>query len=219
MGFAGDGRIRSGEYPESAEHGGRKEERGVETKGQNLLLKTVERGSMLGAAGQAVRNKGAPGIDRMAADELVPCLERHYKELVGSILNGSYGPAPVRGVEIPKPDGGVRLPGVPAAVDRMVRQAPAQVPAPVYEPVFSDRGCGFRPGRSARDAVAKALGYYDEGYASLVDLDMAKYFDTISHDKLLTVLKENVDDGGARSLVRRFLKSGVMTGGLVSQTT
>jgi group II intron reverse transcriptase/maturase len=182
-------------------------------------LKAVEHDNMLRAARQVVGNKGAPGIDQMAVDELLPYLERHYRELVGSILNDSYRPRPVRRVEIPKPDGGIRLPGVPTVIDRMVQQALAQVLVPIYESVFSDHSYGFRPGRSAQDAVRKALGYYNEGCASVVDLDMAKYFDTINHDKLLTVLKENVDDEGVCNLIRRFLKSGVMIGGLVSPTT
>lgn len=185
---------------------------------RGLLQKVVAPHNMRSAAEQVVRNKGAPGIDGMAVDELLPYLKKHYHELVGRILNDGYRASPVRRVEIPKPDGGKRLLGIPTVIDRMVQQAIAQVLAPVFEPVFSDHSYGFRPGRSAHDAVRKAYGYYEEGYRHVVDIDMAKYFDTINHDKLMNMLREHVDDKGLCRLIFRFLRSGVMKDGICSPT-
>jgi group II intron reverse transcriptase/maturase len=122
-------------------------------------------------------------------------------------------------VEIPKPDGGKRLLGIPKVIDRMVRQAIAQVLTPIYEQLFSNHSYGFRPGRSAHDAIKEAYGYYSEGYSHVVDLDLEKYFDTVNHDKLIAMLREEVKDERVIALIRKYLKSGVLFGGLVSSTT
>jgi group II intron reverse transcriptase/maturase len=183
-----------------------------------MLDKVLAYSNMLEAAEHVIRNKGAPGVDGMTVDELLPYLETHYRELVGRILDKTYRPEPVRRVEIPKPDGGVRLLGIPAVIDRMVQQAVAQILVPMTEEIFSEHSYGFRPGRSAHDAIREAKGYFDEGYGHVVDIDLAKYFDSLNHDKLMSMLKEIVGDSRVRWLIFRFLKSGVMINGLVSAT-
>jgi retron-type reverse transcriptase/predicted regulator of amino acid metabolism with ACT domain len=144
-------------------------------------------------------------------------------ELCESIEGGWYKAQPVRRVEIPKADGGVRLLGVPTVIDRMVRklcfrkQAVVQVLQPVFEPEFSDSSYGFRPGRSAQQAIERAKGYYEEGYTQVVDLDLEKFFDTVNHDLLIKMVRETVKDEAIITLIKKFIKSGVMADGLVSQ--
>jgi group II intron reverse transcriptase/maturase len=182
----------------------------LETMITSLFEMVLTRSNMEAAAQQVVSNKGAPGIDGMTVDELYPYLERYYEVLVGKIRIGRYRPRPVRRVEIPKPGGGVRLLGIPSVVDRMVQQAIAQVLTPKFESLFSEHSYGFRPGRSAHDAVRKAKEYCNEGYNHVVDIDLAKYFDTVNHDLLIKILREVVQDEDLVQLIRKFLKSGVM---------
>jgi group II intron reverse transcriptase/maturase len=154
----------------------------------------------------------------MTVEELLPYLKTRYDEVIGKIRNGTYKPKPVRRVEIPKPDGGVRLLGVPTVLDRFVRQATAQVLSLIFEETFSEYSYGFRPGRSAHDALMQVKKYYDDDYKHVVDLDLAKYFDTVNHDKLIHMLREIVKDERVILLVRKFLVSGVMINGLISST-
>jgi group II intron reverse transcriptase/maturase len=163
-------------------------------------------------------NRGSAGIDGMTVDELQDYLIKHYLELCESIRGGWYKPKPVRRVEIPKPDGGKRLLGVPTVIDRMVQQAMVQVLQPVFEQTFSDSSFGFRPKRNAHQAIQRAKKYYEEGYTYVVDLDLQKYFDTVNHDLLIKMVRETIKDEAVITLVRKFLKSGVMFEGLVSQT-
>ena len=155
----------------------------------------------------------------MTVDEMLPYLKEHREELLGALRNGKYKPKAVRRVEIPKPDGGMRKLGVPTVIDRMIQQAIVQVLQPIYEPLFSENSYGFRPKRSAHQAISKALEYYNEGYTQVVDLDLAKYFDTVNHDILIDMLREQIKDERVISLIRKYLKSGVMINGLVSPTT
>jgi group II intron reverse transcriptase/maturase len=141
----------------------------------------------------------------------------HYRELRESIEGGWYKPQPVRRVEIPKPDGGIRQLGVPTVIDRMVQQALVQVLQPVFEQTFSDSNYGFRPGRSVQQAIECARRYYEEGYTWVVDLDLEKFFDTVNHDLLIKMVRETVTDEPIISLIKKFLKSGIMVDGLVSQ--
>jgi group II intron reverse transcriptase/maturase len=154
----------------------------------------------------------------MTVKELEPYLIGHYRELCESIEGGWYKAQPVRGVEIPKADGGVRLLGVPTVIERMVQQAVVQVLQPVFEPRFSDSSYGFRPGRSAQQAIGRAKGYYEEGYTWVVDLDLEKFFDTVNHDLLIKRVRETVKDEAIITLIKKFIKSGVMADGLVSQS-
>jgi group II intron reverse transcriptase/maturase len=160
----------------------------------------------------------------MTVDGLNEYLIKHYRELCENIRGGRYKPKPVKRVEIPKPEGGKRLLGIPTVIDRMVQQAIVQVLQPVFERTFSDSSFGFRPGRSAHQAIQRAKGYYEEGYTCVVDLDLAKYFDTVNQrtkvrDLLIKMVRETVKDETVISLICGFLKSGVLVDGLVSQTT
>jgi group II intron reverse transcriptase/maturase len=200
---------RSVASPESAEKDG----------AESLLEKVLHRDNLNAAYKRVKQNGGAAGVDGMTVDEMLPYLKEHKYELLAGIRNGKYRPQPVRRVEIPKPDGGVRLLGVPTVIDRMIQQALVQVLQPIFEPAFSDSSFGFRPGRNAQQAMRKAKEYYEQGYTRVVDLDLAKYFDTVNHDLLIGMVREQVKDEAVILLIRKFLKSGVMANGLLSPTT
>ena len=189
-----------------------------EKNGGDLLKSIVSRENMVRAYKQVRKNGGAPGVDGMTVDGLKTYLGEHYESLICSILDGTYRPLPVRRVEIPKPDGGVRLLGVPTVKDRMVQQAVAQVLMPIFEQTFSDSSYGFRPGRSAKQAIQKARDLYNEGYRYVADLDLSKYFDTINHELLLNMIREEIDDKAVIRLIKQFLKSGVMAEGVLMRT-
>lgn len=191
----------------------------AEKNGANLLAQILHKDNLNAAFKRVKQNGGAAGVDGMTVEEMLPYLKEHGKELVQSIQGGWYKPKPVRRVEIPKPDGGVRMLGVPTVIDRMLQQAMVQVLQPIFEPTFSDSSYGFRPKRNAQQAIKRAREYYDEGYTRVVDIDLAKYFDTVNHDILLDMVRTEVKDEAVIKLIRRFLKSGVMANGLVSQTT
>ena len=163
-------------------------------------------------------NKGAPGIDGMTVEDALPYLREHQQELTDRIYKGKYTPSPVRRVEIPKPDGGVRKLGIPTVTDRTLQQAIAQQLMPIYEPLFSEGSFGYRPGRSAKDAVTKVKKYAEEGYVFAVVLDLSKYFDTLNHELLLNLLRRNIKDERVIQLIKRYLKSGVMENGVVMPT-
>jgi len=183
-----------------------------------LLEKILDRDNMNRAYKRVKANKGKPGIDGMTVDELLPFLKENGDRIREAIMEGKYKPKPVRRVEIPKPDGGIRLLGIPTVLDRVIQQATAQVLSPIYEKEFSDSSYGFRPGRNAHQAVRKCKEYIDAGYSWAVDIDLAKYFDTVNHDKLMRLLSEKIKDGRVLSLIRKYLKSGVMINGVVIDT-
>lgn len=186
--------------------------------GNELLEQILSRDNMNNAYKRVKANKGSHGIDGMTVDELLQYLKEYGQELRQSLLEGRYKPEPVRRVEIPKPDGGIRLLGIPTVVDRVIQQSVAQVLTPIYEKKFSDNSYGFRPLRSAKQAVEKCKGYINAGYTWAVDIDLAKYFDTINHDKLIKILSEDIKDGRVISLIRKYLQSGVMINGVVMDT-
>ena len=162
-------------------------------------------------------NKGSPGVDGMTVDELPEYLKQHELEIGEQLRNGTYQPQPVKRVEIRKPDGtGMRKLGVPTVLDRFVQQAVLQVLQKRWEPTFSEHSHGFRPGRSARQAVHEAQQYIAEGYRWVVDLDLEKFFDRVNHDRLMAAVAERVADKRMLKLIRAFLKAGVMEDGLVS---
>jgi len=170
------------------------------------------------AVRKVMRNKGSAGIDGMGVQELPGYFDAHWKEIREQIVTRTYKPRPVLRVEIPKDNGTVRLLGIPTAVDRAIQQALVQVLTPVFEPTFSDFSYGFRPGRSAEDAVRLAQTYMSEGYQHAVDLDLSKFFDTVDHDILMGLIDKHMDDKDVRRLIFVFLNSGVMTNGSMLAT-
>lgn len=159
---------------------------------------------------QVVRNKGAEGVDGMKYTELKDYLKEHGEEIKEQIRTRKYKPKPVKRVEIPKDNGGVRNLGVPTVVDRFIQQAIVQILTPIYEPLFSEHSFGFRPNRCCEMAIVKALECMNEGYHWVVDIDLEKFFDNVSHDKLITIVMRNVKDGEIVSLIRKYLVSGIM---------
>ena len=171
----------------------------------------------LKAALQQVKaNKGSAGIDRMNVDELADYLKQHWPAIREQLLSGTYEPKPVRRVEIPKPDGGVRKLGIPTVLDRFIQEAVMPVLQRRWDPSFSNHSYGFRPGRSAHQAVAQAQQYIAEGYGWVVDFDLEKFFDRVQHDKLMGQIAKRVEDKRLLKLIRAFLTAGVMENGLVS---
>ena len=161
-------------------------------------------------------NKGSPGVDGMTVHDLPEYLKQHWPTIREQLLNGTYQPPPVKRVEIPKPDGGVRKLGIPTVLDRFIQQAVMQVLQGRWDGTFSDHSYGFRPGRSAHQAVEQAQKYIAEGCRWVVDLDLEKFFDRVCHDKLMAKLAERVSDKRLLELIRAFLRAGVMEDGLVS---
>ena len=184
----------------------------------DLLGGILERDNLNRAYKRVKANKGAPGVDGMTVEEALPWLKEHKVELLERIRKGHYTPSPVRRVEIPKPDGGIRKLGIPTVVDRIIQQAIAQKLIPIYEPKFSEGSYGYRPGRSAKDAVLKIKEYAKQGYTRAVVLDLSKYFDTLNHVILLNILRKDVKDERVIQMIKRYLKSGVMENGVVVRT-
>ena len=164
------------------------------------------------------RNGGSPGIDGMTVDDLTGYLKQHWLEIRDQLLSGTYQPQPVRRVEIPKPDGGVRKLGVPTVLDRMIQQAVMQVLQGSWDNTFSESSYGFRPGRSAHQAVARAQQHIAAGYRWVVDLDLEKFFDRVNHDRLMGQIARRVHDKRLLRLIRSWLKAGVLENGLVGPT-
>jgi RNA-directed DNA polymerase len=185
---------------------------------ERLMEEVCERGNLKQALRRVQRNGGRPGIDGMTVDELPGYLKEQWPSLRAQLLNGGYKPQPVKRVPIPKPDGGVRNLGIPTALDRFVQQAVMQVLQHRWDKTFSEHSFGFRPNRSAHQAVARAQQYIAAGYCWTVDLDLEKFFDRVNHDKLLGRMAQRVADKRMLKLVRAFLNAGVMENGLVSPT-
>jgi RNA-directed DNA polymerase len=185
------------------------------TGGSRLMEIILERENIDRALHQVRSNKGAAGVDGMTVDQLPSYMRRHWQKVKASLLDGTYRPLPVRRKEIPKPQGGVRLLGIPATLDRMIQQAISQVLQKIWEPVFSDNSFGFRPKRSAHQAVFRSKQYVEQGYRHVVDMDLSKFFDRVHHDRLMSRLATRVPDTRLLKLIRTFLTSGIMIGGLV----
>ena len=183
-----------------------------------LIEKILSEENLNEAVKRVKANKGACGIDKMSVSELDEYLRKHKEEIISSIMNMTYKPQPVRRVYIPKPNGKKRPLGIPTAVDRVVQQATAQVLSQIYDESFSDNSYGFRPKRSSHGAIDKVLNYLNEGCEWVIDLDIEKYFDTVNHDKLISILREKVNDKTTLHLIRSFLRAGVMENGLTSPT-
>ena len=179
-----------------------------------LLEQILTRDNLNRAYKQVKKNKGAGGIDGMRVGELLPYLRKHREELMQSLQGGKYRPKPVRRVEIPKENGKMRKLGIPTVVDRLIQQAICQILSPIFEEQFSNNSFGFRPRRSTHGALQKAQADITEGYRHVVDMDLAKYFDTVNQSKLIQILSETITDGRVISLIHRFLRAGVMVGGV-----
>ena len=181
-----------------------------------LMEKIVSRANMMVAYQRVMANKGAAGIDRMTVEQLQPYLKEHWPRIKEELLEGRYRPQPVRGVEIPKPGGGMRQLGIPTVVDRLIQQAMHQVLMPLFDPGFSKASYGFRPGRSAHDAVRAARTHVAEGRRFVVDLDLEKFFDRVNHDVLMARVARWVADRRVLRVIRRYLQAGLMTGGITT---
>lgn len=216
---AGYRRMDNMEYEEydevcSAFHGEQTSQNGV----SNLFERILSRENLNLAYLQVVRNKGVAGIDGMTCEQLLPYLKENREELLSQLRNGTYKPSPVRRVEIPKGNREMRKLGIPTVIDRMIQQAINQILQPVFESKFSDNSFGFRPKRSAHDAIKRAQTYYKEGYKYVVDIDMKAYFDTVNHDKLMYFIEMKVTDKRVLRLIRLYLQSGVMINGLFEKS-
>ena len=183
---------------------------------QRMMEEVCERENRREALKRVRTNQGRPGVDGMTVDELPGYLEQHWPAIREQLLNGTYAPQPVKRVEIPKPDGGMRKLGIPTVLDRLVQQMVQQILQKQWDPTFSEHSYGFRPGRSAQQAVARAQQYIAEGYGWVVDFDLEKFFDRVNHDKLMGAIAKRVEDKRLLNLIRAFLNAGVMEGGLVS---
>ena len=190
----------------------------VQTDTANLLEKILLRDNLNKAYKRVKENKGGYGVDGMKVEKLLPFLKQHGLSLIKEIAMGKYKPQPVRRVEIPKPNGGIRLLGIPTVVDRFIQQAIAQVLTKVYDKDFSESSYGFRPGRDAHMAVKQAKEYMNQGYRWVVDIDLEKFFDKVNHDILMSILAKKIQDKMVLKLIRKYLQSGVMIGGLYSKT-
>ena len=207
-----------GRKPEAARAGGSNfPGKGEQTDSRepDLIERMLERGNMLRALQAVEANRGAAGMDGMEVGQLRSYLREHWAGIKEQILNGSYEPRPVRRVDIPKPGGGTRMLGIPTVLDRLIQQAIHQILSPLWEPEFSPHSYGFRPGRNAAQAVKAAQGYVNSGQRWVVDMDLEKFFDRVNHDVLMARVGRRVKDRRMLRLIRRYLQSGIMQGGLV----
>ena len=182
---------------------------------ENLLEKIVDKRNIFEAYKKVVANKGSSGIDGMRVDELLTYLKENYETLKANLLDGKHKVQPVKRVEIPKPNGGVRLLGIPTVVDRLIQQAINQVINPIFDREFSNSSYGFRPGRSAHMALKQAQTYINEGYRQVVDMDLEKFFDNVNHDILMNLVSRKIEDKRVLKLIRKYLNSGIMLNGVV----
>jgi RNA-directed DNA polymerase len=185
-------------------------------RSDRLMEEIVDRENLKEALRRVKANKGSPGVDGMTVNQLDDYLKQQWPTILEQLLSGTYKPKPVKRVEIPKPDGGVRKLGIPTVLCRFVQQAVMQVLQRQWAPTFSNHSYGFRPGRSAHQAVAQAQRYIAEGYNWVIDLDLEKFFDRVNHDKLMAQIAKRVEDKRLLKLIRAFLNAGVMENGLIS---
>lgn len=181
-----------------------------------LMEMILERRNMFRALEQVCANKGAPGIDKITVKQIGGYLRRHWPKIKADLLNSNYKPLPVRRKEIDKPDGGVRLLGIPTVPDRIIQQAIAQIVEQIWDPTFSKFSYGFRPGRSAHDAILQSKQYLLDGYTYVVDMDLSKFFDRVNHDRLMSRLACKIKDKRVLKLIRRYLNAGTMINGVVT---
>ena len=202
--------------PEALRDEARPARQGIEGSGRDsLLTQALASANMVKAWKRVKANRGSAGVDGRTIAETAAYLRTHWPRIRESLLNGSYRPEPVRRVQIPKPDGGMRELGIPTVTDRLIQQALLQVLQPKIDPTFSEHSYGFRPGRRAHDAVLAARRYVQDGYRVVVDVDLEKFFDRVNHDILMERLSRRIDDKAVLRLIRRYLVAGIMDGGVV----
>lgn len=207
--------IPKSEGEESQAHTACDENAGDETL--ELMEEVLRRENLMQAYKRVKSNKGAPGVDGMTVEELLPYCRGNWEKIREQLLSETYEPRPVKRVETPKPDGkGTRMLGIPVVLDRLIQQAIQQLLTPIYDPTFSENSHGFRPGRSAHDAIRKAREYVNEGYTWVVDIDLEKFFDRVNHDVLMSRIARRVKDKRLLRLIRRYLQAGMMEGGVVT---
>jgi RNA-directed DNA polymerase len=186
--------------------------------GEDRLMETIlGRENMLEALQRVESNKGAPGVDGMKTAQLRGYIRRHWEKIKRAVLDGTYRPLPARRKEIPKESGGVRLLGIPTVLDRLIQQAIAQVLTSLWDHTFSEYSYGFRPGRSAHQAIEQARRYVEAGYTYVVDIDLSKFFDRVNHDRLMTRLATRIQDKRVLKLIRAYLNSGTLVGDAIEQ--
>lgn len=186
---------------------------------EDLLQQALSRENMAAAWKRVKANKGSAGVDRLSIEQTIEYLKEHWPRIRSELLSGVYRPQAVRRVEIPKPTGGKRELGIPTVVDRLIQQALLQILQPLIDPTFSEFSYGFRPGRSAHDAVRQAQRYAQEGYRFVVDVDLEKFFDRVNHDILMDRLAKRIADKAVLRLIRRYLQAGIMANGVVLERT
>ncbi|QDU68474.1 Group II intron-encoded protein LtrA [Planctomycetes bacterium Pla86] len=177
----------------------------------------LERRNMEAALRRVKKNRGSPGVDGMTTDELLPYLRGHWARIRASLLDSTYTPAPIKRQSVPKSGGGTRELGIPTVLDRLIQQALLQVLQPIFDPTFSEHSFGFRPGRSAHDALRAATRHVQSGHRVVVDVDLEKFFDRVHHDVLMGKLAKRIEDRRVLRLIRRYLQSGVMVDGVLMQ--
>lgn len=184
----------------------------------DLMEQMLSRENLQVAVKKVESNKGAPGVDGVTTQQLREYIQQHWPRIKQQLQEGTYKPSPVRRVEIPKPDGGVRILGIPTVIDRLIQQAALQVLTPLFDPGFSPHSYGFRPGKRGHDAVRQARKYIEEGYCIVVDIDLEKFFDRINHDILMNRVARKVKDKRVLKLIRSYLNSGIMIEGIRVRT-
>jgi len=183
----------------------------------DLLERVLHPVNLTKAMEKVISNKGSAGVDGMSVSELKGFMHQHRDRLICDIRNGTYQPQTVRGIEIPKINGGKRLLGIPTVIDRMIQQAICQILSPMYDVGFSDFSYGFRPGKGAHQAISRSLHYINSGYRDIIDLDLKSFFDVVNHDLLMSILYRKIKDERLLRLIRKYLKSGMMLGGVEQQ--
>ena len=196
-----------------------KRKRKEETRMSQLLEEILSKDNMTQAYKKVKANKGTSGVDGVGMDEIDDYLKTNWNNIKEEIRSRKYRPQPVRRVEIPKPNGGIRNLGIPTVVDRIIEQAIVQVMTPIVEPHFSEHSYGFRPGRRAQQAIVELLEYFKDGYTYIVDIDLEKFFDNVPQDKLMTLVGKLIHDPDTESLIRKYLNAGVMVKGEYEKTT
>lgn len=183
-----------------------------------LLEKILKDENIRQAQKRVYENKGASGVDGVTVQELAGYMQEHWAQIKQEIRERKYKPQPVLRVEIPKESGGVRKLGIPSVVDRVIEQAITQVLSPIWEPMFHDHSYGFRPGRRCEQAIIQLLEYFNDGYTWVVDIDLEKFFDNVPQDRLMSLVNQVIHDGDVESLIRKYLKAGVMVKGRYEET-